>query len=345
MEQEGLTSRQWGALLWAAALSPGAELFPAVGLEQAGRGVWLTPVVSLLILFPLLWFSRQWDGAALRTCAVGRVTALLCGVWMEVLLVLRLTLCARRMLWSGERDGAVWFFLLTLTALALWMGSGKLSALGRAGQIYLIVLLGAAILVLGLSLPKVRADRILPLWFGDAGPILLTALSGAGSLCWAVLPMLFLPAHSKSGKSLALWGGGGCLLLSVAQLIVVGNLGVGLCARSESAFFALTKSVGIEGAFQRVESVVAALWMLSDLTLTVILTRAIGLCAESLHRKLNREGVGSFALLAAAGVALWGTRWGASVTEWNRDWVWIGSLVACIVAIVGMFIVKKTKTP
>ena len=340
MKQEGLTARQWGALLWTAALSPAAELFPAVGLARAGRGVWLTPLASGLILLPLLWVVRQWDGKP-----PSRVTALACGVWMEVLLVLRLTLCARRMLRSGERDGAVWFFLLTLTALALWMGGGKLSALGRAGQIYLVVLLGAAALVLGLSLPGVRADRVFPLWIGDAGPVLLTALSGAGSLCWAVLPMLFLPVSKKSGRSGMLWVGGGCVLLTLAQLIIVGNLGVGLCARSESAFFALTKSVGVEGAFQRVESVVAALWMLSDLVLTVILARAIGICGERVWPKLEQEGTGSLALLAAAGIALWGTRWGASVTEWNRDWVWIGNLGAFLMGIIEICIVKRTKTP
>ena len=336
VKEERLSSRQWGALLWVAALAPAAELLPAVALETAGRGAWLTPVAAGLILVPLLWLAGAGE--------MGRLPALLCGIWMEVLLILRLTLCARRMLRSGERDGAVWFFLLTVTALALWIGQGKLSALGRAGQLWLVLLLGAAGLVLGLSVPLVRADRILPLWTEDAGPVLLTSLSGAGSLCWAVLPMLFLRTEGGK-KSRALWAGGGCLLLMLAQVIIIGNLGVGLCARSESAFFALTKSVGVEGAFQRVESVVAALWMLSDLTLTVILTRAIGVCAETLHPKLKGEGVGSFALLAGAGVALWGSRWGAAVTEWNGDWVWMGNLGACFAVLMWRTIVKKTKTP
>ena len=336
MKGELLSKGQWGALLWLAALAPAAELLPAVGLE-AGRGAWLTPAAAGLILLPLLWLTREGN-------CIGRGAALLCGGWMEVLLVLRLILCSRRMLWSGQRDGAVWFFLLTLTALALWMSGGKITALGRSGQICLALLLSAAAVVLGLSLPGVRADRILPLWTEDAGPVLLTAVRGAGSLCWAVLPALFLPAKPRSGKSLALWGGGGCLLLTFAQLIIVGNLGVGLCTRSESAFFALTKSVGVEGAFQRVESVVTALWMISDLILCVLLTRGVGACVQRICPRLDREGVGSFALLAAAGVALWGTRWGASVAEWNRDWVWLGNLTACFVAVVGVAIVKKTKT-
>ena len=343
MKREELTPRAWGALLWLVTLAPAAELFPAVGLE-AGRGAWLNPAAAGLLILPLLWMTRRGEGIRLGEHPIGRWIALVCGLWMELLLVLRLTLCARRLLWSGERDGAVWFFLLTLTALALWMVGGKLSALGRAGQIYLVLLLGVAVLVLGLSLPRVRVDRILPLWTEDAGAVLLSGLRGAGSLCWGLLPMLFLSVRPGSGKSRILWGGGGCLLLTLAQLIIIGNLGVGLCARSESAFFVLTKSVGVEGGFQRVESVVAALWMISDLMLTVILARAVGICAQQVCPKLKYEGTTSFILLAGAGAALWGTRWGAAVSNWNLEWVWMGNLVSCFMVCLGTFLVKRTKT-
>lgn len=341
MKRDELSPGQWGALLWLVTLAPAAELFPNLGME-AGRGAWLTPVAAGLVVLPLLWLSGR--GEELQNHPAGRGTALLCGAWMELLLVLRLTLCARRLLWSGERDGAVWFFLLTLTALALWMGGGKPSTLGRAGQVYLVLLLGAAALVLGLSLPQVRADRVLPLWTQDVGPVLLSGLGGAGGLCWGLLPMLFLPVRGTPGKSRLLWSGGGCLLLALAQLIVIGNLGVGLCARSESAFFALTKSVGVEGGFQRVESVVSALWTISDLMLTVILARAVGVCAEHVCPKVKYESGASFALLAGAGAALWGARWGAAVVNWNREWVWMGNLVALVAAVLGIFLVKRTKT-
>ena len=336
VKRDGLSPHQWGALLWLVTLAPAAELFPAVGLA-AGRGAWLTPLAAVLVMLPLLRLTGE--------VPQNRGVALLCGLWMELLLVLRLTLCARRLLWSGERDGAVWFFILTLTALALWMGGGKLSALGRAGQIYLVILLGAAALVLGLSLTRVRADRILPLWTENIGPVLLSGLRGAGSLCWGLLPMLFLPPQRSSGKSRLLWSGGGCVLLTLAQFILMGNLGVGLCARSESAFFALTKSVGVEGGFQRVESVVAALWTISDLMLTVILARAVGICGETVCPKVKYESGASLALLGGAGIALWSTRWGAAVANWNREWVWMGNLTACLLVIFGVFLVKRTKSP
>jgi len=348
MKQDILSRGQWGALLWVAALAPAVELLPGIALSLAGRGAWLSPMAALIFLLPILWLGRRGDARDLRRSVPGRILLALCALWMELLAALRLALCARRMLWAGERDGAVWYFLLTLAAIALWMGEGRLTALGRAGQIFLAVLLTAAILVLGLSIPQVRVDRVLPLWTGDVVPVLRTGLSTAGSLGWAVLPMLLLPAQERKGKNILLWGAGGCILLTLAQIIILGNLGSALAAQSDSAFFALTKSVGIEGAFQRVESVVAAVWMLSDLTACVILTHAIGLAGEGAVFHVKRETVSSFALLAAAGISLWLLRWGAPLEVWNREWVWLGNLIACLLAAVWLWKVcgmgKKTKT-
>ena len=63
---------------------------------------------------------------------------------------------------------------------------------------------------------------------------------------------------------------------------------------------------------------------------------------------VKRETVSSFALLAAAGVSLWMLRWGAPFEVWNREWVWLGNLIACVLAALWLWrfsaIGKKTKT-
>ena len=348
MREDILSRGQWGALLWAAALAPAVELLPGTAVKLAGRGAWLSPVSAALILLPLLWLGRRGDGRRLRADFSGKIILGVLALWMELLVVLRLALCARRMLWAGERDGAVWYFLLTLAALALWMGQGRLAAFGRTGQLFLVLLLVAAVLVLGLSVPLVRADRVLPVWTGDVPGILRAGVTTAGTLCWAVLPMLLLPAQERRGKNILLWGAGGCVVLTLAQFILLGNLGPGLSARSESAFFALTKSVGIEGAFQRVEGVVSAVWMLSDLTACVALTHVIGLAGEGVVFHVKRETVSSLALLTGTAGGLWLVRRGLPVESWNRDWVWLGNLLACALACLGLkksvSLGKKTKT-
>jgi len=336
LKREELSAAQWGALLWGAALAPAAQLLPGAALEIAGRGAWLSPLAALVVLLPLLWLGQRGDADILKSTRPGKLLLVLAAVWMELLLLLRLALCARRMLRTGERDGGMWYFVLALAALVLWMGQGRLAAFGRAGQLFLVPLLGAAALVLVLSLPTLRPDRILPLWTGDIFPVLRAGVRTAGDLSWAVLPMLLLPARPRGRKSLLLWGIGGCLLLALAQGIVLGNLGVVLARQSPSPFFALTKSVGVEGAFQRVESVVAALWLLADLAICVALLHAIGLSAEGAVPKLKKETAGTFALLAAAGGALWLLSWGADPELWARDWVWLGNLIVGTVTAAGL---------
>ena len=67
---------------------------------------------------------------------------------------------------------------------------------------------------------------------------------------------------------------GCCCVLAALQLSVLGNMGAQLAGVVEDPFLTLSKHVGVEGAFQRVESLVSALWLLGDLTLLGLLLRA-----------------------------------------------------------------------
>lgn len=332
MEHKGISKGQYGALLWAGALAPVVELLPAVTLPVAKKGAWLAPLVAAVVLLPFFFKVRKLGGSILGAKTqlgnvVGSGFLLVYLLWLELLLTLRLGLCARRMVLSGERDGSVWFFLLVLAALAGWMAGGTLPAFGRAGQLYLTVLVLTGGLVLGLSLPQLRIDRLLPLWKEDVLPVLQAGVPAAAALLWSILPMLCLPPEEPDGKGgMLFWGVGGCLVLGGMQAILLGNLGTALAGRSEYAFFTLTKSVGVEGAFQRVESVVAALWLLCDLTLCVTLLFALGRLGGILFPGIRPK----WTVWGALSIALWGA-WvwcgrGELLEVWNQSWVLAGNL-------------------
>ena len=101
-------------------------------------------------------------------------------VWAELLLAIRLRACAQRLLALGYRDGSLIFFLAALALMALWMGTGRLAPFARAAQLFLVVLLGTAAVVLVLSLGQVKAEHLLPLWSGDVPGILRSALPAFG---------------------------------------------------------------------------------------------------------------------------------------------------------------------
>lgn len=310
-----LSATQLMALLWAGMMAPAAELLPSVALPVSGRGAWLSTVAALPLVLGAGWLLKKLAGneglaeGLLRAfgTVIGTILLFLyimCGVF---LLALRLRLCAQRLLDGGDRDGALWFFLLVLALLTLWMARGKLSAVGRTAQVFLGVLLVTAAVVLGLSLPGVRGENLFPLWKEDVLPVAKSGVLAAAVLSqggFAAFLLGYTTWKPQRKGTWLWWGGGGCLLLTLAQMIAVGNFGPTLADRLASPFFTLAKSVGVEGAFQRVESVVTALWVFSDLALMVMLLWAIrAICAVILPKVKGQVAV-TAALLPAAVIGL-----------------------------------------
>lgn len=333
METDKISRTQLMALLWAGVMAPAAELLPALLLPVAGKGAWLAVVLAAPVVLAAGWLMGSLAGreglARNMTGLLGRWLGggvlLLYILWALFLLSLRLRLCAQRLLASGERDGTLCFFLLAVAVILLWIGRGRLAAFARAGQLFLTALLVAAGAVLALSLFQARPERLLPLWWTESGPVARAALSAAGVIGWGLfLPFLMGQVRDQGEKKhwhWLFWGLGGMLLLAAAQAVILGNLGPALAARLNNPFFALAKSVGVEGAFQRVEGVVTALWTFADLTMGGVLVFAVRAMAAELLPEQARNWVpwGATLLAAAGALSLFPTSGAAE--EWNRQMV------------------------
>lgn len=337
MGEDKISRTQLMTLLWGGVMAPAAELLPAL-LPGAGRGAWLAVVLAAPLVLTAGWLMGSLagqEGLAGRFTAVlgrrlGKAVLLLYMVWGLALLSLRLRLCAQRLFASGERDGAWWFFLLAVAAVLMWIGRGKLSAFARAGQIFLAALLVTAGAVLLLSLFQGRPERLLPLWWDDAGGVVQAILIAAGIMGWGLFLPFIMGSVRDQGENKnwhwLFWGLGGALLLAAAQAIILVNLGTGLAARLESPFFALAKSVGVEGAFQRVESVVTALWTFADLSMGGILVFALrAIAAELIPEKGLNWVPWTAVLLSAAGALIFFPVLGSG-EEWNNRLVPAGNL-------------------
>lgn len=314
MGDDKISRTQLMALLWAGVMAPAAELLPALLLPGAGRGAWLAVVLAAPLVLAagwlLGWLAGR-EGLAKGLTGLlgkwpGRAILVLYMVWGTFLLALRLRLCAQRLLSTGQRDGALWFFLLAVAAMVLWIGRGALPAFARAGQLFLTALLVTAGAVFLLSLPQVRLERLFPLWWTDVRPVLRAALSAAGVMGWGLFAAFLLGDVADQGENehwhWLFWGLGGMLLLAAAQAVILGALGAGLAGRLEAPFFALAKGVGVEGAFQRVEGAIAAIWVFADLTMGCVLIFALRAMAGELLPERARPWVPwAAALLGTAG--------------------------------------------
>lgn len=337
MREDNISRTQLMALLWAGLMAPAAELLPTLLLPDAGRGAWLAAALAAPLVLAAGWLLDRLAGedglsrgfVELLGPVPGRLLLLIYIMWGELLLVLRLRLCAQRLLASGERDGALWFFLLGVAAVLLWIGRGKLAAFARAGQIFLVLLLAAAGAVLVLSLSQARLERLLPL--GWEPGLLRAAASAAGAMGWGLFAA-FLTGQvrdqgERKGWHWLFWGAGGCLLLALAQAVILGNLGEGLAGRLDNPFFTLAKSMGVEGAFQRVESVASALWTFADLTMAGLILFALQAMAGELFSRERPGWVPWAAVLLGAGAALTAFSGAGQAEWWGRKVVPPGGLL------------------
>ncbi len=81
---------------------------------------------------------------------------------------------------------------------------------------------------------------------------------------------VLLPADGEEARPW-LWPAGGWLLLSAILLVLVGAFAPALALRMDEPFLYLLSGVGVEGAFQRGESMLYALAALGDLSLFALL--------------------------------------------------------------------------
>ena len=286
MSETPITMRQLLSVVFAALLSPAIRVLPGGIAQAAGEAGWLAPLLALPIALVLCWVLFQLlsslpPGAGLaEACPLvlgktgGKLALALCLLWGLLQLSVTVRMCAQRFLITGYRNRPVIFYIVVLLAAALWIARGKLAALGRAGEVFHAILAVTLGVVLLLAAFRMKPENLFPIWVEDL-PDAGAAVAPVLSLFGYAVPGAFLAGglkrQDKNRSGAFRWTVWLCLLLSVLLLVALGCLGPDLIARVEQPFFVMVKGIGVQGAFQRVESVVMALWVLSDLMLIGLL--------------------------------------------------------------------------
>lgn len=345
MEQEKISMRELLALLFAALLCPAVRALPA-RTAGAGRGGWLTALLALPVLLllcgGLLRLLRQEGGlsqALRRTLGrgMGTVAAGLYLLWGVVLLCVNLRLFGLRAVSAGYRNAPMPLFMAALLALALWLARRRAGVLVRAGQVFALALALGLGTVLVLGSVQVDPKNVLPVWVEDLPGAAAGTLPVFGVLGNAVYGAFFgesVTRQEGGRKQVFRWAAAVCLTLAALQWVCLGAFGPGLTGRMEAPFFMMVKGVGIEGAFERVEAVIIALWVFADLALLALLLRACCKIAADILPIEERQAAWPLAVIVLAG-ALWLFPNTFLLENWLERVVLPGNLVAGFVLPVG----------
>ena len=172
------------------------------------------------------------------------------------------------------------------------MGRGKLAAFVRAGEIFYLALSTALGMVLLFGLFQVETRHILPIWIEDVPAILNGTVPVLGVLGYGIFGAFLagdVVREEGNRKRCLSWAAVLCGVFLALEMVCLGNFGPVLTARMEAPFFMMVKGIGVYGAFERVESVIIALWVLSDLALLGIFVFACRKMAVELW-SIKEEG-------------------------------------------------------
>ena len=316
MSHSNLSLRQLMVLLFTALLSPAIQCLPGESAALAGRAAWLSPLLALPIallvcmaLYALLRAMPVGTGLAGAMQAVlgkpfGNCLIAVYFLFGGAALCINTKQYALRFLSTSYRNAPLVLFILVLLAMVLWMGRGELAAFVRAGEIFYLALSVALGLVLLFGLFQVEARHILPVWIEDLPAVLYGTVPVLGVLGYGIFGAFLageVKREEENRKKCLHWAVGLCGVLLALEIVCLGNFGPILTARMDAPFFMMVKGIGVQGAFERVESVIIALWVLSDLLLLGLLIFACRKMAAALGMKEDRKVVLPLILVAALG--------------------------------------------
>lgn len=318
-DKEKTTGKQLLAVLFAGLLSPMLRVVPEQTAALAGAGGWIGPVLGM----PIFILAVLVLGKTLRRLPgggglpqlyrfsfgrfLGRGLSLLTGLWLLVTAASALRYYGESFLSSIYPDTDIWLFLIGLMAVAWWACRQGLGAICRMGHIFFYALLALAGAVVILGLREVQVYHIWPVWLEGWGGLGKSAFPVV-SLMGASLLILFCRgeiSREKGGlKRAAGWFMALAVVLSLLGLVIIGMFGWRTAVRLQMPFFSTAKEVNVLGVFERVEAVIAATWVFSDLALqTLLLWTGVELISGG-KEKGQSWLRGSWAVIAVIGAAL-----------------------------------------
>lgn len=344
------------ALCSVMALTPALRLLPGASAALAGRGGWLSILLALpaaVAYGAFLWRFGQrrregeslpalWQRAAGET--FGAVLLALCGLWLLFYAAFTLRDSAQRLIDTVYPHADRRLFVLPLGLAAAVAGSGDARRLVRCAKLLLPLLLGAVALTLLFALPQMHADNLLPVAGQGARPILKGTLPTLDVAALVLVLLLFLSDgltgearyRSVAGR-IALLG----TLMAALTAAVIGAFGHELTARLSQPYFSLVRNLVFFHSLERIEALLAALWIFSDFLLTAALLIVARRCLAPLCGKNAwlPAAAGAAALLIACLLAP-----EAAVFErLSLRWIPAANAAVCLLLIPGVYALGRLR--
>lgn len=275
-------------------------------VKYTGAGAFLAPfyALPLVVLWGLLLLRYCGEGKGLgerilETTGgfIGKIILILYFIWGVFLFAVRLRTCVQGFLTVGYQEGSLLFLLPLLALFVLWMSGASLAGFARSTTLYFGIVALVFLVLLTLSFPSVDWKRVFPIWTKEVSSASLGIFPILGMIGYGVFACFFLGEVDfvdgdsegenprNHGKTWLIWSLIACSSFGLLLYIAEGSFGVGLLSEMTEPFYQLSKGIGVQGAFQRIESLVSAIWTFAEFLLLGLLLRASAVCGKLIFGK------------------------------------------------------------
>ncbi len=280
VREEKISMRQMMSLLYISLLALGAGAIPA--LRGGGAAAWIAPLLALLPVLLLLWLAfRRPGGGARRDLGalllesagqkMGRAALAVFLLWNLSLLIMSTARCANRL---AMAEGTPVVFSAVLLGLAGWMGARSLPALARSCEIFYIAMMAGLVGMLILGAFRLEPSYVLLFTkeeFSGSLQMIPSILGVASVGLYALFLAGDVTVRKGDGARVFRWTLMLFLSFSLLLVLILGSFGAALAEGMEEPLLQMVAGLSFIGTFQRLESLVSALWMLGDVALLGLL--------------------------------------------------------------------------
>lgn len=209
---------------------------------------------------------------------LGRALTLAYIIWFTLVGGIYFRIFADRMLSSVYPSTDIAMFLLTMTLLLALTLKRGIVPVARMGELLFPILLGVFIFICITILPRIKLTNLLPISYLDILPILKGSFKVLAINAYAVILLLFsgIINDKENTARLGLKAG---LFLAVAQTTLVAviftSVGLTIALKSSYTFLMAAKDISLFNIIERVESLILAVWVISDFILLAVFIYAV----------------------------------------------------------------------
>jgi spore germination protein (amino acid permease) len=276
--KDKVSMRQLAMIYIITGFSPAIRFLPAFIAQVAKEAGWISPVAALIPIGLTVFFLHSVFGKT-KDKSTFEVTSDILGkyasklilfihlIWVFFLLGYYVRLHGERLASTLFPNVNMTLFIVIILAITSFILRSGATAIARMGEFITPILLLLYAFISAFLLPNVRADALLPVYFNDTIPIIKASVGTLSLFSYAFIVFMFSSIITNKEKTAIIMIKAGSIyfvMLIVLLIMSIGLLGSAVTARASNPFLIIVKQISILDTIENIESLVIAMWLLSD---------------------------------------------------------------------------------